>query len=343
MHRLVSFLCALLVATGITAQTAVAHTHLSKSAAFPVTIVDDHGTKVHLTKAPQRIVSLDPRDTETLFAVGAEAKVVGDGGQYVEGAAGISRAFKYPSEWPSNWGRDYPVRSKTLPHVEGGCCGTHFNVETITSLHPDLVVAPYSKTELDTFQQLRDVGFKVVILDPGNLKQILGDITLAGKFTGNRAKATKVVGEMKAQLASVKRAARRAKKTPRVYYEIDATNPTQPFTAGPGTFIDEAIHLVHGQNVADAASTCSGTLCYPQFSLEALVRLDPQIILLGDAGYGTSPADVKARGGWETINAVKSGKIYPFDDELISRAGPRIVVGIRGLAKAIHPEVFKKK
>jgi len=74
-----------------------------------------------------------------------------------------------------------------------------------------------------------------------------------------------------------------------------------------------------------------------------LVRLDPQIILLGDAAYGTSAADVKARGGWETISAVKSGKIYPFDDELISRAGPRIVVGIKALAKDIHPQAFRQK
>jgi iron complex transport system substrate-binding protein len=342
MHRLVSLLCALIVAAGFAAQPAAAHNRAFKSA-FPVTIVDDHGNTVHLAKAPKRIVSLDPRDTETLFAVGAEKLVVGDGGQYVEGAAGISRLFKYPSEWPSPWGRDYPIRSKALPHVEGGCCGTHFNVETITSLHPDLVVAPYSKTELDTFQQIRDLGFKVVILDPANLKQILGDITLAGRFTGNKAKAAKVVAGMKTQLASIKKAVKKEKNSPRVYYEIDATNPTQPFTAGPGTFIDEAIRMVHAQNVADAASTCSGTLCYPQFSLEALVRLDPEIILLGDAAYGTSAADVKARGGWETISAVKSGKIYPFDDELISRAGPRIVVGIKALAKDIHPQAFRRK
>lgn len=342
MHRLISLIFTLGFALSMFASTSHAAGHQTKHSSFPITITDDHGNKIRLNRAPTRIVSLDPRDTETLFAVGAEKLVVADSSQYVEGAAGMSTSFKYPSQWPSQWGKNYPTLSKQLPHIEGGCCGTHFDVERLTSLRPDVVLAPYSKTELPTFGQMRDLGMKVVILDPSNLEGIFHDISLVGAITGNSGKASRVVTEMRSQLRAVKAGLKRAHGTPRVYYEIDATNPTQPFTAGPGTFIDEAIHISGGKNVADSATTCSGTLCYPQFSLEALVRLNPQVILLGDAAYGTSPSDVKSRGGWETISAVKSGKIYRYNDELISRAGPRIIIGIRAMAMLIHPAAFKR-
>jgi iron complex transport system substrate-binding protein len=144
----------------------------------------------------------------------------------------------------------------------------------------------------------------------------------------------------------VRKALARVRIRPRTYYEIDASNPTQPYTAGQGTFIDQAIGLAGGKNVADGISPtgtpCPGTGCYFALALEALVRLDPQVIVLGDAAYGTTVASVKSRSGWETISAVQSGKIYPFDDELISRAGPRIVVGIAQLARRIHPEAFNR-
>lgn len=320
----------------------------TRAHAFPVTITDDHGNRVRLTSAPKHIVSLDPRDTETLFALGLESRVVGDGSKYAEGATGVTdaagkpRAFKYPSEWPSKWGRDYPIRSLALPHVEGGCCGVDFNLETITSLQPDLVLAPYSQTELPVFQKLRDLGMKVIILDPSTVKGILHDISLVGKATGSSKHAATVVAAMKHQLSALRTRVAKVRTHPRVYYEIDATNKTQPYTAGPGTFIDEGIRLVGGRNVADGVTSCSGTTCYPQFSLEALVQLNPQVIVLGDAAYGTSPAEVKSRAGWETMSAIKTGKIYPFDDSLISRAGPRIIIGLTKIARLVHPELFRR-
>lgn len=308
---------------------------------FPVTVLDDHGNRVQIPRAPRRIITLFPGQTEILFALGLESRVVADGSKYAEGAQGIARAFRYPQEWPSRWGRDYPVRSKSLPHVEGGCCGVHFNLETVESLHPDLVFAPYTQTELPTYQKMRDLGIRVIILDPASFQGILRDFTLVGKATGNTNQAATVVARMKEQLASVTRRVAHARSRPRVYYEIDATNPAQPYTAGPGTFIDEAIRIAHGKNVADTVTSCSGTLCYPQFSLEELVKLNPQVIILGDASYGTTADAVKARGGWSSIAAVQTGKIYAFNDELITRAGPRVMVGLRAMARLIHPESFR--
>jgi iron complex transport system substrate-binding protein len=309
-------------------------------AAFPVTIVDDHGNRIQLTHQPKRLISLDPRDTETLFALGLEARVVADGSQYAEGATGFARDFKYPSEWPSPWGRDYPIKSKQLPHIEGGFSGTPFDLEKIESLTPDLVLSLNSDQQ--TLQKLRELGLNVLIIDPSNIKGILHDVSIIGKATGATHQATLVLTNMRKQMAAVHTRLAPIRGRPTVYYEVDATNPAQPITVGPGTFIDEAIGLAGGKNVAAGVTTCSGTTCYPAFSLEALVKLDPSIIVLGDSNYGTSPDSVKSRGGWNTISAVQSGKIYPFDDDLLSRAGPRIMIGLEKLARLIHPEAFHK-
>jgi iron complex transport system substrate-binding protein len=330
----------LLLSAGIvTPGTTLATSSRAAKPHFPVTIVDDLHNVVHLAHQPMRIISLDPRDTETLFSLGLGNRVVADGSKYAEGAAGISHDFRYPSQWPSPWGRNYPVRSKKLPHIEGGYGTTPFNLELIESLHPDLILS--LNTSDPTLQKMRDLGLKVVVLDPANLKGIFHDISLVGKATGTPHRAQVVVRAMKRQLQSLRRRMTHVHGRPNVYYEIDATNPTEPYTAGPGTFIDQAIQIAGGKNAADGVKTCSGTTCYPQFSLEALVRLNPKVIVLGDATYGTTVASVKQRSGWGTISAVQAGKIYPFDDELISRAGPRIIIGIQRLARLIHPEAFR--
>ncbi|HEX8916997.1 MAG TPA: ABC transporter substrate-binding protein [Chloroflexota bacterium] len=343
MKNLPAGICLLTLCVFALPRTALAHSHqLASVKTFPVTVVDDHGNRVHITSRPSRIVSLDPRDTETLFAIDAESRVVGDSSQYSEGATGYSRPFRYPSEWPSRWGRDYPTRSKQLTHVEGGYSGQHFNLETIVSLKPDLIFTLYSQTEEPTFQKMRDLGIKVVILDPSTISGILHDVSLVGTAVGNRSQAQIVATAIKQQITSVRKRLTSVRSRPRTYYEIDATNPTQPYTAGPGTFVDSAIQDAGGKNIAHNLSLpgCPGTLCYPQFSLESIVHLDPQVIVLGDSAYGTTTANVKSRSGWSSISAVKTGKVYAFDDELVSRAGPRIGIGISRLARILHPRVF---
>ncbi len=67
------------------------------------------------------------------------------------------------------------------------------------------------------------------------------------------------------------------------------------------------------------------------------------MILLGDSNYGVTPDAVKARSGWSTISAVRNGKIYPFNDDLIARAGPRVMKGVKQLARDIQPRAFRKQ
>jgi iron complex transport system substrate-binding protein len=188
---------------------------------------------------------------------------------------------------------------------------------------------------------MKELGFPVVFLNPSNVQGIMHDMTLVGKLTDTVSQATTVVHTMTSQLSAVKSRLAKVHSRPRVFYELDATNPTQPITAGPKTVIDQALGLVHARNIADSVTTCSGTECYPAFNLEALVVANPQIIILSDAAYGTKPDDVKTRPGWETISAVKANKIYAFNPDLLSKFGPRVVIGIRDLARLVHLEAFR--
>ena len=122
---------------------------------------------------------------------------------------------------------------------------------------------------------------------------------------------------------------------PRVFYEVDPTL----YTAAQGTYIDSMIALSGGTNIAAAIKTP-----YPQLSNETVIADDPQYIILGDSkpfAGGVTVARVVARPGWSVISAVKEHRIYPFDDDLASRPGPRIVLGIEAMAHLLHPEAFK--
>jgi iron complex transport system substrate-binding protein len=76
-------------------------------------------------------------------------------------------------------------------------------------------------------------------------------------------------------------------------------------------------------------------------SLEQVVAADPAFIILGDSMWGITPEAVAARPGWENLSAVKNGQVLPFDDNLVSRPGPRLVDGLEALARLLRPELFK--
>jgi len=121
-------------------------------------------------------------------------------------------------------------------------------------------------------------------------------------------------------------------------YIIDATDLNNPWTAGPGSFIDSLINMAGGENIAAKAPSA-----WVQFSIEEIVSSDPEIIIL-PAKHGTaftSPELLKTHPAWREITAVKQDRICIIDGDLVERTGPRIVQGLEEMAKIIHPEVFK--
>src|ERR1019366_8183242 len=106
------------------------------------------------------------------------------------------------------------------------------------------------------------------------------------------------------------------KSSPRVFYEIDDSSGS-PYTACAGSFIDQMLSLAKASNVAHNVEPCPKIDPYPQMSTEAMIKSNPQDILLGDSNYGVTATQVKARNGWNLIDAVKHNRIYAFDDDLV--------------------------
>lgn len=274
-----------------------------------LTSTDGLGRTITLEATPKRIVSLAPSNTEILFAVGAGSQVVGR------------------DEFS-----DYPPEAASIASI-GGSFG-EYNAEAIVALEPDLVLAAEINPP-ELVQQLEDLGLTVYYLrNPVTLEEMYTNLETVAKLTGQDV--TELVDSLKARVAAVdEKIAPLSSRIP-VFYEVDATDPAKPWTYGPGTFGDLLIARAGGYNIGSIASDP-----YPQISIEQIVAANPSVIILGDSMWGVTPDAVKARPGWETIPAVVSGSIYPFDDNLVSRPGPRLVDGLEQLAKLLRPGLFE--
>jgi iron complex transport system substrate-binding protein len=279
--------------------------------ASTLTLTDGLGRTVTLKASAQRIVSLAPSVTEMLFAIGAGDQVVG------------RDSFS-----------DYPEAASKIKDV-GGSNGD-YSYETITSLNPDLVIAAEINTA-DQVKALENLGLTVYYLpNPAGFNDLFAEMITLGQLSGHESEAKKVTDALNQRVQAVSAAIAKATSQPSVYYELDATDPGNPYTPGPGSFVDQLITLAGGKNVgADLSSQ------WAQISVENLLVKNPDLIILGDSAYGTTVDQVAARTGWDKLSAVQEKHIYTFDDNLVSRAGPRMVDGLEALAKLIHPELFK--
>ena len=275
-----------------------------------VTVTDDANRSVTITGAPQRIVSLAPSTTEIAFALGLGSRVI---------------AVDTYS--------DYPAAAKNLPKI------TTFplNLEQVVALKPDLILAAGIQSP-DDIKKLADLKLNVLVIGSVNttFDSVYSDIALLGKATGTDAQAKSIVDAMKQRVAAVAAKIATATTKPNVYWELDSTDPSKPYAPGPGSFINDIITMAGGVNV-----TANAKSPYAQINAEEIIAANPDIIILSDASYGTTVDSVKARKGWSVINAVKNNLVFPIDDNLVSRPGPRIVDGLEAAAKLIHPELFK--
>jgi len=276
-----------------------------------LTFTDGLGREITLEGPAQRVVSLAPSNTEILFAVGAGSQVIGR------------------DEFA-----DYPEEAKSIKSV-GGSFG-EYSSEAIVALEPDLVIAAEINPP-ELVKQLEDLGLTVYYLkNPLTLEEMYGNLEIVGQLTGHDV--TELVNSLKERVAAVDEKIAPISSRPTVFYEIDASDASKPYTYGPGTFGDLLITRAGGANLA----TLEGiTDPYPQISLEQIVATNPNMIILGDSMWGVTPEAVQARAGWENITAVQEGQIFPFDDNLVSRPGPRLVDGLEQLAKLLHPGLFE--
>ena len=288
-----------------TAPATVAPPSPTPEPAFPVTLTDDEGTKVTIPAEPQKIVSLTPATTETLFALGVGDRVVGK----VQDVA------------------NYPPAAASIPEV---ATFDGVDVEQIVSIEADLVVSGGAGlSQGPAVEQLRRANIPVIVSYPTTVDSGLESISLLGRAVGKAAEAETLAGSIKTRLDDLAAIAAGATAKPRVFYEIDTFNGI--FTPPADSIYGEMFKLAGSEPISGDASY--------SISLENLVAADPEVILLGDAAYGQSAETVKAREGWAGMTAVKDDRIHPIDDIVVTRPGPRIADGLYALIAAIHPEL----
>ena len=306
------FLCILLLTGFLSACAPAAPANQAEATAEALKVTDGLGRNLTLNPNPKRVISLAPSNTEILFAVGA--------GDIVVGRDDFS---------------NYPEQVKALPSV-GGSMGD-YNLEEIISLKPDLVLA----AEINSPEQVKaieDAGLPVVyyLSNPTDLEGMYKNLETVGLLTNRQKQAADLVASLRERVAAVEQKLQGITTHPKVFYELDGSDPSKPWTSGKGTFMDLLIQLAGGENVGASMDSAWG-----QMSQEALLVANPDVILLGDATYGTTAEQVAARAGWEKIKAVQTGQILPFNDDMASRPGPRLVDGLEILARILHPENFK--
>lgn len=277
----------------------------SPAPSFPLDLVDDEGNAVRLAARPARIVSLTPATTEIAFALGAGSRVV------------ATTDFD-----------DYPPEALGLAHV---ATFDSVDVEKIVALKADLVIAGGNDfNKPSALQRLRDLGIPVLTVYAKDVAGVLADIRLVGRAIDEAGSAADLAAAMGAQIDQVS-AATASLAHPRTFYELDATK--EIYGPTDGSFVTEMIKLAGGDPITTGSTTVFS------IPLEKLVAADPEVIVLGDGAYQVTADIVRARPGWGSMTAVKTGEIRPVDDLIVTRPGPRLVLGLRALALAIHPDL----
>jgi iron complex transport system substrate-binding protein len=277
----------------------------SEASIYPLTMVDSSNRTITIESEPETIVSAVPSNTEIVYALGMGEKL-----------SGVSVYCNYPEE---------ALSVEKIGDYNGP------NFELIINLEPDIFLGAY--IDEAAISQLENAGIKVILINPGNVSETYETILMIGDIIGASEEAKELVSNMQAkQNQIVDRVKGYASKT--VFFEI-WHDPLM--SAGPGSFINEMIQLANGKNIADDAESA-----YPEYSLEKLISMNPQVYLTADDGFKTAE-DIFAREGYEHIEAIKTGQLFLLNPDMISRPGPRMIEGFEMIARAIHPEAFSDK
>ena len=277
-------------------------------AEFPLTLTDAVDHEITLEKAPETIVSLQPSNTEILFALGLSEEIIG------------------VNDWDN-----YPEEALEKEKVGG----MEFNVEKIIAMNPEIVFAHESALGVASggFQQLRDAGVSVyVVKNATDFEETYATIETIGKATGKIEEAEKIVTDMKAKVEEVLAKTATVENKKKVFVE---TSPApEIYTPGKNTFMNQMLDMIGAENIA--ADQEDWFMMDP----EEIVNRNPEVIVVMYDYIDTAVEDVYKRNGFDAITAVKEKAVVQVDENKTSRTGPRLADGLEEIAKAIYPEAF---
>lgn len=273
---------------------------------YPLVLKDSYAREVTIPRLPERVISLAPSNTEIMFALGLGDKLVG-----------VTDACNYP-----------PEAEKIEKFSYQGP-----DMEKIIAAKPDLVLAD-SLTGANVVEQLQAAGIPVLAIRSNNIAQVLANIGLVGQATDSTRAADQLIAQMQARLQAVssKLVTQPGVKETTVFYEV-WNDDLQ--SIGPNTFLADVVDAAGGVSVTNDATTD-----WPLVNLESLIVKNPQVIILGHGAE--TPQQVITRATWQTIDAVKNGRVYTINQDIFNRPGPRVVDAVEQLARLLYPNLFDK-
>jgi iron complex transport system substrate-binding protein len=269
-------------------------------------LIDDAGRRVSLPARVDRVISLAPNLTEIVFAVDAGDRLVGNT-QYC----------------------DYPEAAKRVEKVGDTL---HPSLERIISLRPQVVLVS-TASQLEAFtQQLESHNIAIFVTDPHDLEGVFRSIDQIGEIVERGLQAKQLVDQLRARALAVENAVKGSPPV-RVFYQLSG-DPL--YTAGHDAFVTD---LMRRAGAISVTADLPGA--WPKYSAESALAARPAAIILptgGSMGAANSAVNEALR----TSPAVLAGKVYKINDDHLVRPGPRAVDGLEEMARALHPEAFKK-
>ncbi|TFV68245.1 UNVERIFIED_ORG: ABC transporter substrate-binding protein [Bacillus sp. AZ43] len=271
------------------------------SDAFPVTVTGSNG-EVAIEERPESIVSLSPTATEMLFAIGAGDQV--------------TAVDDY-----SNYPEDAPVTDLS---------GFTPNAEAIAGYEPDLVVL--SNDQNGIVDALEALAVPTLLLEAAvSVDDSYEQIETLGDATGHAEEAGSVVAGVQERIADAVASVPDEVEGMTVYHELGP----ELFSVDSSTFVGSIYAMFGLENIADGPGEAAGG--YPQLSPEYVVGAAPDLIVLADTKCcGQTAATVAQRPAFDTIPAVREGRVLEADDDIASRWGPRIADFAEAVAETLQ-------
>ena len=268
-------------------------------------VKDSRGIEVSFDKAPEKIVSLMPSNTEILYALGCGDKIIA-----------VSDYCNYPED---------TANKQKLP------AGEKLNVEAIIALNPDAAIIGSMTAMEDQVNQLEQAGVKVIITEANSLAETYEVIEMIGTITEKEKEAAFLVKNMKGGFDKIKKEAE-GKDPPKVYVEVSPLEYGL-WSCGRNTFIQELIDIVGAKNIFDDVEGWAAV------SEEQVLTRNPDVIITTSSpltGIEDPAGEISSRANWSKIDAIKNGRVVMLDSDMISRPGPRLLDAANELVKAIY-------
>lgn len=259
-------------------------------------LVDDFGDTLRLLAPATRIVSLNPVTTELLFALEAGERLVGR----------------------TSWDL-FPAEARAVPDMGAGMGP---NIEAVIGQRPDLVILYASESNRRAAQQFHAAGIATLTYRTDRIEDFQRVVPVIARAVGADTIGRIVLDSVLASVESV-RALGRPAQAPRAFWHIWET---PLMTIGASSYLSELLAVAGAENVfADIAQPS------PQVSLEEVARRDPDVVLAGP----NSAARIRSSPAWQSVRAVREGRVVVIDTLIVGRPGVRVGEAARFLRRVL--------